>query len=219
MIDAVIEAALDPQPLEQALAGDRPDASPFEDAARGRGRGRSSSASSTSGGWCRASAPRFHEIDAPRRWPTATRSSRIFAAHRDRDHASSRSCAARLLRALTLSTTHPMLADEPTSPDELVRHCSCTASAERGAVMLSRCCGRTSRPYPRLLLLVVVLQTVQTSAALDAADDQRATSSTTACSPATTHYICTWGAVMLGVRARPGRVRRSPRCTSAARSR
>ena len=29
--------------------------------------------------------------------------------------------AARLLRALTLSTTHPMLAGEPMSPDELVQ--------------------------------------------------------------------------------------------------
>jgi hypothetical protein len=29
--------------------------------------------------------------------------------------------AARLLRALVLSTTHPMLADEPWAPDELVR--------------------------------------------------------------------------------------------------
>jgi len=29
--------------------------------------------------------------------------------------------AARLLRALTLSTTHPMLAGEPRTPDELVQ--------------------------------------------------------------------------------------------------
>jgi hypothetical protein len=29
--------------------------------------------------------------------------------------------AARLLRALTLSTTHPMMAGEPTSSDELVQ--------------------------------------------------------------------------------------------------
>jgi hypothetical protein len=29
--------------------------------------------------------------------------------------------AARLLRALTMSTTHPMLAGEPMSPDELVQ--------------------------------------------------------------------------------------------------
>jgi len=29
--------------------------------------------------------------------------------------------AARLLRALTLSTTHPMLAGEPRTPDELIQ--------------------------------------------------------------------------------------------------
>ena len=42
---------------------------------------------------------------------------------------SSRCVAARLLRALTLSTTHPMLVGEPMSPAEIVRVLPRTASA------------------------------------------------------------------------------------------
>jgi hypothetical protein len=45
---------------------------------------------------------------------------RIFAAHRDEIMVEPID-AARLLRALTLSMTHPMLADEPRSADELVQ--------------------------------------------------------------------------------------------------
>jgi AcrR family transcriptional regulator len=44
----------------------------------------------------------------------------LFSAHRDRITVEPVQ-AARLLRALTLSTTHPMLAGEPWSPEELVR--------------------------------------------------------------------------------------------------
>jgi len=45
---------------------------------------------------------------------------RIFAAHADQVRVEPIE-AARLLRQLTLSTTHPMLADEPRSPEELVQ--------------------------------------------------------------------------------------------------
>jgi hypothetical protein len=45
---------------------------------------------------------------------------RLFEAHRDR-LAVEPLVAARLLRALTLSTSHPMIAGEPMSPDEF-RH-------------------------------------------------------------------------------------------------
>ena len=44
---------------------------------------------------------------------------RLFAAHRD-EITVEPIAAARFLRALTLSTTHPMLAGEPRSPEELV---------------------------------------------------------------------------------------------------
>jgi hypothetical protein len=45
---------------------------------------------------------------------------RIFESHRAEIGVEPR-VAARLLRALTLSTTHPMLADAPRSADELVQ--------------------------------------------------------------------------------------------------
>ena len=62
---------------------------------------------------------RFHEMT---RRPMADSDAlvRMFAAHRDRITVEP-IVAARLLRALTLSTTHPMLAGEPMSPDELVQ--------------------------------------------------------------------------------------------------
>jgi hypothetical protein len=44
----------------------------------------------------------------------------LFASHRDRIIVKP-IAAARLLRALTLSTTHPMLAGEPSSAEEIVR--------------------------------------------------------------------------------------------------
>jgi AcrR family transcriptional regulator len=44
----------------------------------------------------------------------------LFATHRERINVKP-IAAARLLRALTLSTTHPMLAGEPSSADEIVR--------------------------------------------------------------------------------------------------
>ncbi len=62
---------------------------------------------------------RFHDMT---RRPMADSDAlvRLFAAHRDRITVEPVQ-AARLLRALTLSTTHPMLAGEPWSPEELVR--------------------------------------------------------------------------------------------------
>jgi AcrR family transcriptional regulator len=117
LIVAVLEAAIDPQPLEQALAG-IPPGLPFEttlEAAvvvmqqRVIDIWRVMSSVST----------RFHELT---RRPMADSDAlvRIFAAHADQIRVEPIE-AARLLRQLTLSTTHPMLADEPRSPDELVQ--------------------------------------------------------------------------------------------------
>ena len=63
--------------------------------------------------------PQFHEMT---RRPMADSGAlvRMFEANRARITVEP-IVAARLLRALTLSTTHPMLAGEPTSPDELVQ--------------------------------------------------------------------------------------------------
>jgi hypothetical protein len=61
---------------------------------------------------------RFHEMT---RRPLADSDAlvRLFESHRDRITVEP-IAAARLLRALTLSTTHPMLADEPLSASEVV---------------------------------------------------------------------------------------------------
>ena len=117
LIVAVLEAAIDPLPLEQALAGIPRDLA-FEatlEAAvvvmqqRVIDIWRVMSSVGT----------RFHELT---RRPMADSDAlvRIFAAHADRIRVEPIE-AARLLRQLTLSTTHPMLADVPRSPDELVR--------------------------------------------------------------------------------------------------
>jgi AcrR family transcriptional regulator len=117
LIVAVIEAAIDPQPLERALAAIPP----------GLGFDRTLEAAvvviqqRVIDIWRLTSSvgTRFH--DKTRR-PMADSDAlvRIFAAHRDEITVEPID-AARLLRALTLSMTHPMLADEPRSPDELVQ--------------------------------------------------------------------------------------------------
>ena len=116
VIVAVVEAALDPEPLEAALHA-IPVVLPFED-------------------WLAAAivimqqrvidiwrlvssiGTRFHEMT---RRPMVDSDAlvRIFEVHRAQITVEPM-VAARLLRALTLSTTHPMLAGEPRSPDELV---------------------------------------------------------------------------------------------------
>ena len=76
LIAAVIEAALDPEPLEAGARRASTRTSPLEDALAAGGRDPAAAGRSTSGGSCRASGTRFHEHDPPARWPTATRSSR-----------------------------------------------------------------------------------------------------------------------------------------------
>jgi AcrR family transcriptional regulator len=117
IIAAVVEAALDPAPLESALG-----AIPADLALDAHleaavviiqqnviDRWRVVSSVGT----------RFH--DQVRR-PLAPSDAlvRLFASHREQIRVKP-IAAARLLRALTLSTTHPMLAGEPISPKELVR--------------------------------------------------------------------------------------------------
>jgi AcrR family transcriptional regulator len=117
IILAVVEAALDPAPLETAL-DDVPEELEFEE--------RLIAAvvilqQRVIDVWRLVSSigTRFHEIT---RRPMVDSDAlvRMFAAHRDRIAVDS-IVAARLLRALTLSATHPMLAGEPMSPDELVQ--------------------------------------------------------------------------------------------------
>ena len=117
IIAAVVEAALDPAPLEAALAGIPTDLA-FEEVLVAAIATIQQRVIDT---WRLVSSvgTRFHEMA---RRPVADSDAlvRIFAAHRDRI-TKEPIAAARLLRALTLSTTHPMLAGEPMSPDELMR--------------------------------------------------------------------------------------------------
>jgi AcrR family transcriptional regulator len=117
IIVAVIEAALDPEPLEAALRSIPPWFA-FED--------RLEAAvvmiqQRVIDIWQIMSSVgnRFHEMT---RRPMVDSDALVamFETHRDRI-AVEPIVAARLLRALTLSTTHPMLAGEPHSPDELVQ--------------------------------------------------------------------------------------------------
>jgi AcrR family transcriptional regulator len=117
VIAAVVEAALDPEPLEAALLA-IPAGLPFED--------RLEAAivimqQRVIDIWRLMSSVgnRFHERT---RRPVADSDAlvRLFGPYRDRLSVEP-IAAARLLRALTLSTTHPMLAGEPQSPGELVQ--------------------------------------------------------------------------------------------------
>ena len=116
VIAAVVEAALDPAPLEAALAA-IPTAQPIEE-------------------WLSAAVvilqqrvidiwrlassvgTRFHEM-ARRPVADSDALTRVFTGYRAQITVEP-VVAARLLRALTLSVTHPMLVGEPMSPDELV---------------------------------------------------------------------------------------------------
>jgi len=117
VIAAVVEAALDPEPLEAALLA-IPAGLAFED--------RLAAAivimqQRVIDIWRLVSSigTRFHEMT---RRPMVVSDAlvQMFDANRALI-AVEPIVAARLLRALTLSTTHPMLAGEPMSPDELVQ--------------------------------------------------------------------------------------------------
>ncbi len=117
VIAAVIEAALDTEPLEAALSAIPPDLA-FED---GLAAAVVIIQQRVINVWRLVSSvgTRFHEMT---RRPMADSDAlvRLFESHRARITVEP-IVAARLLRALTLSTTHPMLAGEPTSPDDLVQ--------------------------------------------------------------------------------------------------
>jgi AcrR family transcriptional regulator len=116
VIAAVIESALDPEPLEAALCA-LPDDLEFE---AGLAAAILIMQQRVIDIWRVVSSvgTRFHEMTR-RPMPDSGALVRRFEANRQRITVEP-IVAARLLRALTLSTTHPMLAGEPTSPDELV---------------------------------------------------------------------------------------------------
>jgi len=117
IIIAVIEAALDPEPLEVALS-DIPDDLGFEDQLAAAVVIMQQRVIDV---WQVMSSvgTRFHEMT---RRPMADSDAlvRMFDANRTYIRVEP-IVAARLLRALTLSTTHPMLAGDPRTPAELVQ--------------------------------------------------------------------------------------------------
>jgi AcrR family transcriptional regulator len=117
VIAAVVEAALDPEPLEAAL-GEISDALTFED---GLAAAIVIMQQRVIDIWRLISSvgTRFHEMT---RRPLTDSDAlvRMFEANRARITVEP-IAAARLLRALTLSTTHPMLAGEAMSPGELAQ--------------------------------------------------------------------------------------------------
>lgn len=117
VIAAVVESALDPEPLEAALTG-IPEGLAFE---TGLAAAIVIMQQRVIDIWRLVSSvgTRFHELTR-RPMPDSGALVRMFEANRAQITVEP-IVAARLLRALTLSTTHPMLAGEPTSPDELVQ--------------------------------------------------------------------------------------------------
>jgi AcrR family transcriptional regulator len=117
IIVAVIEATFDPEPLEAALVA-IPQALTFEESLAAAVVILQQRVLDT---WRLLSSvgPRFHELT---RRPMANSDAlvQLFVPHREQLTITP-IAAARLLRALTLSTTHPMLADKPTSAKEIVR--------------------------------------------------------------------------------------------------
>jgi AcrR family transcriptional regulator len=116
LLSAALEAALDQAPLERALGGIDRDA-PFEDQlveATGIIERRVVDV------WAVVSnlGPKFRE-QARRPLPESEALIALFEPERDHLRLAP-AAAARLLRALTLSLTHPMLAGEPTPPAEIV---------------------------------------------------------------------------------------------------
>jgi len=116
VIAAAIDSALDQAPLEAALSAIPADL-PFEE---GLAAAVVIMQQRVIDLWLLVSSvgTRFHE--RTRRPMTDSNALvRLFVTHRDQISVEP-IVAARLLRALTLSTTHPMLAGEPKSPSELV---------------------------------------------------------------------------------------------------
>jgi AcrR family transcriptional regulator len=117
ILTAVVESALDNQPLEDALNA-IPAGLGFEGSLAAAVEIMQQRVIDI---WQVTSSigTRFHGM-ARRPMADSDALARMFEAHRERITVEP-IVAARLLRALTLSTTHPMLAGEPTTPDELVQ--------------------------------------------------------------------------------------------------
>ena len=115
LIDAVIEAALDPEPLEQRLDAIDP-ALPFEDRLLAATKEVQLQMMHI---WrlLAALGPRTHR--RPRQIPLSEGLVAIFASEPGRVRVDAVT-AARRLKAITLTLTHPLITDEPSTPAEIV---------------------------------------------------------------------------------------------------
>ena len=115
LIDAVIEAALDPEPLERRL-GAIDAALPFEDRLLAATKEVQLQMMHI---WrlLAALGPRTHR--RPRQIPLSEGLVAIFASEPDRVRVDAVT-AARRLKAITLTLTHPLITDEPATPAEIV---------------------------------------------------------------------------------------------------
>ena len=115
LIDAVVASALDPEPLERRLRAIDPTL-PFEDRLVAATEAVQLQMMHI---WRLLSAlgPRSHR--QPRKIPLSEGLVAIFASEPDRVRVDPAS-AARRLKAMTLTLTHPLITDEPATPDEIV---------------------------------------------------------------------------------------------------
>ena len=156
LIAAVIEAVLDPGPLEQALAAIDADL-PLDDALAPGGRPPAAAGRRRVAASPRAIGPRFHEVSRkrPHRQPRAGRAVRHATAAELSGRAGGRGPAR--CAGITLAVTHPMLrrgADEAGR-----RSCSCSSTASachaRRDAVLIRLLRTHLRPYKRTARLIV----------------------------------------------------------------
>lgn len=116
VIAAVVEAVMDPEPLDAELSS-IDDTLPFEDQLV---RATTIVQQRTMAIWQLVSAigPRFHEMTR-RPLTESVALASLFDRHRSQVRVEPTS-AARTLRALTFSLTHPILAAEPSTPEDIV---------------------------------------------------------------------------------------------------
>ena len=117
LLDAVIDAALDPAPVEEALAA-VDTATPLVDAVT---KAVQITQRRVDDVWRVVSIVGSRAHDAKRLQPVESAALvRLFEAHRHELAVAPRA-AARSLRALTFALTHPMMVDRPSSPKEISR--------------------------------------------------------------------------------------------------
>jgi AcrR family transcriptional regulator len=117
LLDAVLDAGLDPAPLEEALAAIDPSLPLEEVVSRAVG----TTQRRVGDVWRLLSSVGRRAEDRKRKpMPESRALIRLLEAHRDELSVPPR-VAARTLRAMTLALSHPLMVDRPTPPAEIAR--------------------------------------------------------------------------------------------------